>query len=156
MPATLTQTTTNTQNDMTSIRIYNTLTGEKEPFEPVTPGKAGIYLCGPTVYKEAHIGHLVGPIVFDTIKRFLTQLRIRGQLDRQPNRRRRQTHPAIARTWNLDVADCYRDDNGLLRKPAGGRRGSDHCFAPCYGSHGRYHLDDRRSGRERFRLRSRW
>ena len=57
---------------MTSIRIYNTLSGEKENFEPVVPGKVGIYLCGPTVYKEAHIGHLVGPIIFDTIKRFLT------------------------------------------------------------------------------------
>ena len=33
-----------------SIRIYNTLTKTKEPFEPITPGKVGIYLCGPTVY----------------------------------------------------------------------------------------------------------
>ena len=72
MPATLTQPQSTTPHAMTSIRIYNTLSGEKEVFEPVTPGKVGIYLCGPTVYKEAHIGHLVGPIVFDTIKRFLT------------------------------------------------------------------------------------
>ena len=55
-----------------SIRIYNTLTKSKEPFEPITPGKVGIYLCGPTVYKEAHIGHMVGPVIFDTIKRYLT------------------------------------------------------------------------------------
>ncbi len=55
-----------------TIRIYNTLTGKKEPFETVTPGKVGIYLCGPTVYKEAHIGHLVGPVIFDCIKRYLT------------------------------------------------------------------------------------
>jgi len=54
------------------IRIYNTLTKTKEPLEPVTPGHVGIYLCGPTVYKEAHIGHMVGPVVFDTIKRYLT------------------------------------------------------------------------------------
>jgi cysteinyl-tRNA synthetase len=54
------------------IRVYNTLTKEKEPFEPVTPGKVGIYLCGPTVYKESHIGHMVGPVIFDTIKRYLT------------------------------------------------------------------------------------
>jgi cysteinyl-tRNA synthetase len=54
------------------IRVYNTLTKQKEPFEPVTPGKVGIYLCGPTVYKESHIGHMVGPVIFDTIKRFLT------------------------------------------------------------------------------------
>src|SRR3954465_4721530 len=55
-----------------TIRVYNTLTKNKEPLEPVTPGKIGIYLCGPRVYKESHIGHMVGPVIFDTIKRFLT------------------------------------------------------------------------------------
>lgn len=54
-----------------NIRIYNTLTRTKETFEPVTPGKVGIYLCGPTVYDKAHIGHMVGPVAFDAIKRFL-------------------------------------------------------------------------------------
>jgi len=54
-----------------SIRVYNTLTKEKEPFETITPGKVGIYLCGPTVYDKAHIGHMVGPVIFDAIKRFL-------------------------------------------------------------------------------------
>ncbi len=54
------------------IRVYNTLTRTKEPFEPLRPGKVGIYLCGPTVYKPSHIGHMVGPVIFDTIKRFLT------------------------------------------------------------------------------------
>lgn len=56
----------------TSLQIYNTLTRRKEAFQPVTPGKVGIYLCGPTVYKEAHIGHMVGPVIFDTVKRYLT------------------------------------------------------------------------------------
>ena len=55
-----------------NIRVYNTLTKEKESFQTVEPGKVGIYLCGPTVYKEAHIGHMVGPVIFDTIKRYLT------------------------------------------------------------------------------------
>jgi cysteinyl-tRNA synthetase len=54
-----------------SIRVYNTLTKTKEPFEPVTPGRVGIYLCGPTVYKPSHIGHMVGPVIFDAIKRYL-------------------------------------------------------------------------------------
>ncbi|HPU05782.1 MAG: cysteine--tRNA ligase [Thermogutta sp.] len=54
------------------IRVYNTLTRKKEVFEPVQPGKVGIYLCGPTVYKPSHIGHMVGPIIFDAIKRYLT------------------------------------------------------------------------------------
>ena len=53
------------------IRVYNTLTRKKEVFETVQPGKVGIYLCGPTVYKPSHIGHMVGPIIFDAVKRYL-------------------------------------------------------------------------------------
>ena len=65
------QAATAPQTNTMSIRVYNTLTRKKELFEPVEPGKVGIYLCGPTVYKEAHIGHMVGPVIFDTIKRYL-------------------------------------------------------------------------------------
>src|SRR6187397_355006 len=54
-----------------SLRVYNTLTKKKELFEPVRPGKVGIYLCGMTVYKSPHIGHMVGPVIFDAIKRYL-------------------------------------------------------------------------------------
>ena len=53
------------------LRVYNTLTRQKEDFQTVQPGKVGMYLCGPTVYKPAHIGHMVGPVIFDTIKRYL-------------------------------------------------------------------------------------
>ena len=56
--------------DMT-IQIYNTLSRQKEEFQTVHPGKVGIYLCGPTVYKPSHIGHMVGPVIFDTVKRYL-------------------------------------------------------------------------------------
>ena len=54
-----------------TLRVYNTLTREKENFTTVHPGKVGMYLCGPTVYKPAHIGHMIGPVIFDTIKRCL-------------------------------------------------------------------------------------
>src|SRR5262245_36737541 len=56
------------------LRVYNTLTRTKEDFQTVVPGKVGMYLCGPTVYKPAHIGHMVGPVIFDAIKRYLTYL----------------------------------------------------------------------------------
>jgi cysteinyl-tRNA synthetase len=54
-----------------TLRVYNTLSRVKEPFRTVRPGKVGIYLCGPTVYAQAHIGHMVGPVIFDCIKRYL-------------------------------------------------------------------------------------
>jgi cysteinyl-tRNA synthetase len=56
------------------LRVYNTLTQTKEPFQTVTPGKVGMYVCGPTVYSQSHIGHMVGPVIFDTIKRYLVYL----------------------------------------------------------------------------------
>lgn len=56
------------------LRVYNTLTRQKEPF-PKQPGEpVGMYVCGPTVYKPSHIGHMVGPVIFDTVKRYLTYL----------------------------------------------------------------------------------
>lgn len=55
-----------------AIRVFNTLTKEKEPLATVKPGEVGIYLCGPTVYKPSHAGHMVGPVIFDAVKRYLT------------------------------------------------------------------------------------
>ncbi|MGE0156880.1 MAG: cysteine--tRNA ligase [Geobacter sp.] len=54
-----------------SLRLYNTLTGQKEPFVPQVPGKAGMYVCGVTVYDYCHIGHARAGIVFDVIYRYL-------------------------------------------------------------------------------------
>ncbi|MDO4569657.1 MAG: cysteine--tRNA ligase [Planctomycetia bacterium] len=53
------------------IQVYNTLSKSKEEFVPIVPGKVGMYLCGPTVYKPSHIGHMVGPVIFDSIARYL-------------------------------------------------------------------------------------
>src|SRR5437588_8126734 len=57
-----------------TLRVYNTLTRQKEPFQTVKPGQVGMYVCGPTVYKPSHVGHMVGPVIFDTVKRFLVYL----------------------------------------------------------------------------------
>src|ERR1700688_829720 len=56
------------------LRVYNTLSQQKEAFETVQPGKVGMYVCGPTVYKPSHLGHMVGPVIFDTVKRYLQYL----------------------------------------------------------------------------------
>jgi cysteinyl-tRNA synthetase len=55
-----------------ALRVYNTLSRQKEPFQTGQPGKVGMYVCGPTVYKPSHLGHMVGPVIFDTVKRYLT------------------------------------------------------------------------------------
>jgi cysteinyl-tRNA synthetase len=52
-------------------RIYNTLSRQTEPFETLEPGLVRMYVCGPTVYAEAHIGHAMSTVVFDIIRRFL-------------------------------------------------------------------------------------
>jgi len=52
------------------MQLYNTLTRQKEPFKPVTEGRVGIYVCGPTVYSEPHIGNARGPVFFDVVRRW--------------------------------------------------------------------------------------
>jgi cysteinyl-tRNA synthetase len=51
--------------------VYNTLSREKEIFDTIEPGKVRMYVCGPTVYSDAHVGHAMSSIVFDFIRRYL-------------------------------------------------------------------------------------
>lgn len=53
------------------IELYNTLTGQKEPLETLEPGVVKMYLCGPTVYSDAHVGHARSAMEFDIIRRYL-------------------------------------------------------------------------------------
>lgn len=53
------------------LKIYNTLTRKKEDFEPIRPGKVGMYVCGVTVYDFCHIGHARSQVLFDVIYRYL-------------------------------------------------------------------------------------
>ncbi len=52
------------------LTIHNTLTRTSAPFVPLQPGQVGMYLCGPTVYDDCHIGHLMGPVLFDAVARW--------------------------------------------------------------------------------------
>ena len=54
-----------------TLTIYNTMTRKKEQFETLDPGKVRLYVCGPTVYDKAHVGHAMSSIVFDVIRRYL-------------------------------------------------------------------------------------
>ena len=56
---------------MTALRLYDSMRRQKVAFEPLQPGKVGMYVCGPTPYAPAHIGHAYSAISFDTIRRGL-------------------------------------------------------------------------------------
>ncbi len=53
------------------LKIYNTLSGQKEPFEPLVPKMVRMYVCGVTVYDYCHLGHARSALVFDVIRRYL-------------------------------------------------------------------------------------
>lgn len=57
-----------------NLLIYNTLTRTKQAFKPIHPGHVGMYVCGPTVYGDAHLGHARPAITFDILYRYLTFL----------------------------------------------------------------------------------
>jgi cysteinyl-tRNA synthetase len=61
-------------NEPRPLKIYNTLSGKKELFRPITPGHIGMYVCGPTVYNDVHLGNCRTFCSFDTIYRYLLYL----------------------------------------------------------------------------------
>src|SRR5271170_3647026 len=98
-----------------TLRIHDTLSRQKKPFEPLEAGRVTMYVCGPTVYKPAHIGHMVGPVIFDTIKRYLAYsgykvkfvINITDVDDKLINRARENntTVEALARQMTQDYFD---------------------------------------------------
>ena len=59
---------------MSELHIYNSYTRQKEKFEPLVKGHVGLYVCGPTVSGESHLGHARPYITFDVVYRYLTHL----------------------------------------------------------------------------------
>ncbi|MBL7064266.1 MAG: class I tRNA ligase family protein, partial [Anaerolineae bacterium] len=57
-----------------SLQIFNYLTREKEPFKPLERGRVGMYVCGPTVYDHAHLGHAKLYVAMDVVVRYLRHL----------------------------------------------------------------------------------
>lgn len=56
---------------MSALHLYNSYTRQKEAFRPITPGHVGLYVCGPTVSGESHLGHARPYITFDVVNRYL-------------------------------------------------------------------------------------
>ena len=59
---------------MSNLKVYNSYTRQKEEFISLTPGHVGMYVCGPTVSGESHLGHARPYITFDVIYRYLMHL----------------------------------------------------------------------------------
>ena len=124
-----------------ALQVYSTLTRKKEPFHKKPGETVTMYVCGPTVYKPSHIGHMVGPVIFDTVKRYLTYLgykvtwvvNITDVDDKLINRAQRTEHDG-ARTRRAD-------DGGLLRVPEGAER---HRHRPLPEGDRAHRRDDRR------------
>ena len=61
-------------DNQSKLEIFNTLTKKKEHFVPINPGHVGLYVCGPTVYGEPHLGHARPAVTFDLVFRYLQHI----------------------------------------------------------------------------------
>ncbi|MGH8202411.1 MAG: cysteine--tRNA ligase, partial [Steroidobacteraceae bacterium] len=102
------------------IRIHNSLTGEKQPLEPVTPGEVRMYVCGLTVYDCMHVGHARMMIVFDVVKRYLqyrgyrvTHVRNITDIDDKIIRRAAENGEPIGALTERFITAMYEDCDAL-------------------------------------------
>ena len=86
--------------------LYNTLTRRKEEFEPLTPGRVGMYVCGPTVYGDPHLGHARPAVTFDLLFRYL-----------KASWATRCVTCATSRTWDTWSTTPTRERTKLPRRP---------------------------------------
>jgi cysteinyl-tRNA synthetase len=103
-----------------ALHLYNTLTRRLEPFEPLRPGRVGMYTCGVTVYDLCHIGHARSALVFDVIRRYLeylgyqvTMVRNFTDVDDKIITRARERGMAWDAVARENIAAFYRDMDAL-------------------------------------------
>jgi len=110
-----------------ALSVFNTLGNRKEPFEPVTPGKVRMYVCGVTVYDLCHIGHARANVAFDVIVRYLrhrgyevTYVRNFTDIDDKILRRAAETGTDYRAVSEKYIEAFYRDFDrmGLVRPDA--------------------------------------
>jgi cysteinyl-tRNA synthetase len=106
------------------IRIFNSMTGEKEELRPQQPGRIGIYVCGDTVYDFTHMGHARSKIVFDVVRRYLLHrgyevdfVRNITDIDDKIIRRAAELNKPINEFTAQFIAEMHRDYDalGILR-----------------------------------------
>ncbi len=102
------------------LKIYNTLTRQKERFTPIVPGKVGLYVCGMTVYDYCHIGHARVMVVFDTVARYfrhcgyeLTYVRNVTDIDDKIIQRANANAEDFSRLTERFIAAMHEDERAL-------------------------------------------
>ncbi len=105
---------------MTEIKLYNTATRSKEPFQPIDPDHVRMYVCGPTVYDRAHLGNARSAVAFDVLQRVLrhvyprlTYVRNITDVDDKINARAAETGREIA-DITAETTAWYHDDMDAL------------------------------------------
>lgn len=107
------------------MKLYNTLTRQKEEFVPIEPGKVRMYVCGPTVYNYIHIGNARPMIVFDTVRRYMEYKGFEVNYvsnftdvdDKIINKANEEGVPADVITARY-IAECVKDMKGMNVKEA--------------------------------------
>lgn len=102
------------------MKIYNSLTRKKENFEPIKKGEIGMYVCGPTVYDEPHIGHARSAYIFDVIRRYLEYKKFKVTLVRNVTDvddkiiEKAKKDKLTVKEVSKKYLDAYHDDMALL------------------------------------------
>ncbi|ATP91021.1 cysteine--tRNA ligase [Aeromonas caviae] len=102
------------------LKIYNTLTRQKEEFKPIHPGKVGMYVCGVTIYDHCHIGHGRTFVAFDVVARYLryagydlTYVRNVTDVDDKIIKRAAETHVTCDDLTERLIGDMHQDFDAL-------------------------------------------
>jgi len=107
------------------MRLYNTLTRQKEEFEPLEKGKIKMYVCGPTVYNYIHIGNARPYVVFDTIRRYMEYKGYKvnyvqnfTDIDDKIINRANEEHTTMQAIADKYIQEAFKDAEGLNIKKA--------------------------------------
>ena len=107
------------------MKIYNTLTKQKEEFVPIEPGKVRMYVCGPTVYNFIHIGNARPMICFDTVRRYLEYKGFEVKyvsnftdVDDKIIKKAIEEGTSSAEVSQRFIAECKKDMEGMNVRPA--------------------------------------
>ncbi len=107
------------------MKVYNTLTRQKEEFVPIEPGKVKMYVCGPTVYNFIHIGNARPYVVFDTVRRYLeykgyevTYIQNFTDVDDKIIKKANEEHTTMNVISDRYIEEAFHDADGLNVKRA--------------------------------------